>query len=448
MVVGSCASGPQIRAELTARCCTRRRSPRRARCGPITVPNHKLLPGGPLGARAARGRRARALGPHARRRRAGPRDRGRPPLVREAPGAQRLRGAADGTAIAAAPAGHALLARIAPLRGLGALLMCGIAGLLALPGGAPARRGAELAAMSGGARAPRPRRRRATTSTRPPGSRSAGSRSSTRSAAQQPIANEDGTSTSSATASSTTTARCGARLERRGHRSAPARTSRCSCTSTRSAARRSSTACAGCSRSRCGTRARRRLVLARDPFGIKPLVYARLERPARLRVRAEGAARAAGLPARRRPATRSSATSRSTPSPRPATIFRAARKLRARAPARRRPRRRALERYARPRPVPAGRAAPRAARRARGGGARAAGRAPCARTWPPTRPSACCSPAASTRAWSPRSPAAPLQTFSVGFDVAAFDELAGARAVAERYGTDHHELRLGPGGGA
>ena len=35
----------------------------------------------------------------------------------------------------------------------------------------------------------------------------------------------------------------------------------------------SSSGCAGCSRSRCGTRERRRLVLARDRFGIKPLYY-------------------------------------------------------------------------------------------------------------------------------------------------------------------------------
>ena len=28
--------------------------------------------------------------------------------------------------------------------------------------------------------------------------------------------------------------------------------------------------------------------------------------------------------------------------------------------------------------------------------------------------------------------------------MAAFDELGAARAVAERYGTEHHELRLGP----
>ena len=38
---------------------------------------------------------------------------------------------------------------------------------------------------------------------------------------------------------------------------------------------RSSSTCAACSPSRSGTRASRRLVLARDPFGIKPLYYAR-----------------------------------------------------------------------------------------------------------------------------------------------------------------------------
>lgn len=36
----------------------------------------------------------------------------------------------------------------------------------------------------------------------------------------------------------------------------------------------------------------------------------------------------------------------------------------------------------------------------------------------------------------------PVRTFSVGFDEASFDERPGARLVAERYGTDHHEITL------
>ncbi|HEY7201678.1 MAG TPA: asparagine synthase (glutamine-hydrolyzing) [Candidatus Dormibacteraeota bacterium] len=35
-----------------------------------------------------------------------------------------------------------------------------------------------------------------------------------------------------------------------------------------------------------------------------------------------------------------------------------------------------------------------------------------------------------------------LQTFSIGFDADGFDESAYARLVAERFGTDHHELRV------
>ena len=55
------------------------------------------------------------------------------------------------------------------------------------------------------------------------------------------------------------------------------RHARRSSTSTRSTGRASSSTCAGCSRSRSGTRRRRRLVLARDRMGVKPLYYAETE---------------------------------------------------------------------------------------------------------------------------------------------------------------------------
>jgi asparagine synthase (glutamine-hydrolysing) len=38
----------------------------------------------------------------------------------------------------------------------------------------------------------------------------------------------------------------------------------------------------------------------------------------------------------------------------------------------------------------------------------------------------------------------PVRTFSIGFEEQSFDELAGARAVSERYGTIHRELVLRP----
>ncbi len=40
--------------------------------------------------------------------------------------------------------------------------------------------------------------------------------------------------------------------------------------------------------------------------------------------------------------------------------------------------------------------------------------------------------------------AEPLRTFSIGFEERSFNELADARLVAERYATDHHELVLRP----
>ncbi|HEX6788380.1 MAG TPA: asparagine synthase (glutamine-hydrolyzing) [Gaiellaceae bacterium] len=38
----------------------------------------------------------------------------------------------------------------------------------------------------------------------------------------------------------------------------------------------------------------------------------------------------------------------------------------------------------------------------------------------------------------------PLHTFSIGFAEESYDELSKARVVAERFGTEHHELRLSP----
>ena len=38
---------------------------------------------------------------------------------------------------------------------------------------------------------------------------------------------------------------------------------------------------------------------------------------------------------------------------------------------------------------------------------------------------------------------APVKTFSVGFDITEFSELGYARKVAERYGTEHHEITVG-----
>ncbi len=40
--------------------------------------------------------------------------------------------------------------------------------------------------------------------------------------------------------------------------------------------------------------------------------------------------------------------------------------------------------------------------------------------------------------------AEPIRTFSIGFDVASFDETHYARMVAERYATEHHEFRVEP----
>ena len=156
--------------------------------------------------------------------------------------------------------------------------------------------------MSGPARPPRARRRRALL--RGPGGAGGAAALDHRPRRRPPADRQRGRQrpASSRTARSTTTASCGASSSARGHRFATRLRHRGPRPPLRGARRRaSSSGCAGCSRSRSGTRAAAACVLARDRFGIKPLYYRARGRRARLRLGAEGAARAARLLARDRP---------------------------------------------------------------------------------------------------------------------------------------------------
>jgi asparagine synthase (glutamine-hydrolysing) len=190
----------------------------------------------------------------------------------------------------------------------------------------------------------------------------------------------------------------------------------------------------------------RRLVLARDPFGIKPLVYALA--PGRLAFASELKALLT-LPWLSREidleALETYLAVNAVLAPR--TIFRDARKL---------PAGHVLvagagavhvERYARPGPVPAG----------------AVRREPPAALAAELRERLADSVRAHLEAdvevgvllsggldsgivtgLAAAELARPLKTFSVGFTEPSFDELAGARQVARRYGTEHRELVVGP----
>jgi asparagine synthase (glutamine-hydrolysing) len=190
----------------------------------------------------------------------------------------------------------------------------------------------------------------------------------------------------------------------------------------------------------------RRLVLARDRFGIKPLHYriagGTLSFASELKalLRQPGVSRELDLDALEAYLAFNSI-------PAPLTIFREARKL----PAGHmliwegeEPR---LRRYARPRPVRAGR------ERAEGAGEladelrerlRDSVRAHLVADVPvgvllSGGIDSCALAALAARESSYR-----VSTFSIGFEERSFDELARARQVAEMYGTDHHELVLRP----
>src|SRR4051812_9073167 len=190
----------------------------------------------------------------------------------------------------------------------------------------------------------------------------------------------------------------------------------------------------------------RRLVLARDPFGIKPLVYALA--PGRLAFASELKALLT-LPWLSREidleALECFLAVNSVLAPR--TIFRAARKLPpghlliAAAGAVR------VERWARPRPVAAG-----AVRRETPAELAAEARERLrdsvrAHLEADVEVGVLLSggvDSGTVAALAAAELARPLKTFSVGFTERSFDELGAAGQVARRYGTDHRELVVGP----
>ena len=193
-------------------------------------------------------------------------------------------------------------------------------------------------------------------------------------------------------------------------------------------------------------RERQRLLLARDRFGIKPLFYA--VNGGRIAFASELTALACAPWISRDldpDAVEAFLTFNSIPAP--LTAYRAARKLRPGHLLDWREGRSRLERYSRPAPAPAGAERTGRARdlalevRER---LRDSVRAHLVSDVPVGVLLSGGIDSSALVALAAQHSTAPVATFSIGFEERSFDELALARLVARRYGTDHHELVLRP----
>src|SRR5215211_5745708 len=190
----------------------------------------------------------------------------------------------------------------------------------------------------------------------------------------------------------------------------------------------------------------RRLLLARDPFGIKPLYY-RVEgdllsfaSELKALVRQPGFSGEVDLEALEAYLAFNSV-------PAPMSIYRGVRKLPAGHLLDARDGRIAVRRFARPAPVAAG-----AVRREPGGDLAAelrerlrdSVRAHLEADVPVGVFLSGGIDSSLLAALAAQESPEPVRTFSIGFEERSFDELSRARMVARRYGTDHHELVLRP----
>ena len=198
---------------------------------------------------------------------------------------------------------------------------------------------------------------------------------------------------------------------------------------------------------------RAELVLARDPFGVRPLYVA--EHGGRLYFASEvkaifAADPVAAAPLRsRRPRPASSRSGRTVA---PQTVFEGIEELEpgTRARLSRRRRRARIARYDPAFPDRRDAAVPRHARRrgGRGAGGARATRPACGCCAPTCRSAAICpagSTARSIAALGLRAKGAKFSTFSLRFEDAEYDETAYQRAMAEHLGSDHHEVLVSRG---